>query len=277
MAVSSSPAGEETRFAFGENWRDFVASLTPQQFDSAKESMVSLVGSDDLGGRSFLDVGSGSGLMSLVAHQLGARVTAFDYDADAVETTAALRDRELGTEAFPALQGSVLDEDFVRSLGHFDVVYAWGVLHHTGNLWAACANVARAVAPGGLLAVAIYNDQGWRSRAWRRVKRTYAEGTKQRRQVMLAAATALFGGLHIVRRGVRALTAVRHPSRDTPPRPRGMDRRHDLVDWIGGYPFEVAAPEQAFEFFRSRGFTLERLTTCGGRGGCNEFLFRRAS
>jgi hypothetical protein len=32
-----------------------------------------------------------------------------------------------------------------------------------------------------------------------------------------------------------------------------------------------------FEFCRSRGFALEKLTTCGGRFGCNEFVFTRSA
>ena len=51
----------------------------------------------------------------------------------------------------------------------------------------------------------------------------------------------------------------------------------DLIDWVGGYPFEVSTPEQIFDFYRARGFTLPRLHTCGGSLGCNEFVFRKAA
>ena len=56
---------------------------------------------------------------------------------------------------------------------------------------------------------------------------------------------------------------------------RGMSRWHDIVDWIGGYPFEVATPDSVFEFCRNRGFTLVHLKTSGGKLGCNEFVFQR--
>jgi hypothetical protein len=55
-----------------------------------------------------------------------------------------------------------------------------------------------------------------------------------------------------------------------------MSRWHDLVDWVGGYPFEVAKPETVFEFFRGRGFELEWMLTCAGKPGCNQFVFRQA-
>ena len=55
-----------------------------------------------------------------------------------------------------------------------------------------------------------------------------------------------------------------------------MSMAHDWRDWLGGYPFEVAKPEQIFDFLKARGFTLERLKTCGGGLGCNEFVFRNS-
>jgi hypothetical protein len=56
---------------------------------------------------------------------------------------------------------------------------------------------------------------------------------------------------------------------------RGMNPWRDVVDWVGGYPFEVAKPEEVFDFFRSRGFQLERLKTCAGGLGCNEYMFEK--
>ena len=57
---------------------------------------------------------------------------------------------------------------------------------------------------------------------------------------------------------------------------RGMNRWRDVVDWVGGFPFEVASPERVFDFYRARGFELERLITCRGGHGCNSFVFRRS-
>jgi hypothetical protein len=58
---------------------------------------------------------------------------------------------------------------------------------------------------------------------------------------------------------------------------RGMSFWRDLIDWVGGYPFEVATPEQIFDFYRERGFLLTRLHTCGGGLGCNQFVFEKKS
>jgi 2-polyprenyl-6-hydroxyphenyl methylase/3-demethylubiquinone-9 3-methyltransferase len=56
-----------------------------------------------------------------------------------------------------------------------------------------------------------------------------------------------------------------------------MSRWHDLVDWVGGYPFEVAAPEFVFDFYRERGFSLIQMKTCGGGLGCNQFVLVKPS
>ncbi len=58
-------------------------------------------------------------------------------------------------------------------------------------------------------------------------------------------------------------------------RRRGMSVYHDWIDWIGGYPFEVARPEEIFEFYHSRGFILDNLRTTN-RLGCNQFVFLRS-
>ena len=55
-----------------------------------------------------------------------------------------------------------------------------------------------------------------------------------------------------------------------------MSPWHDIVDWVGGYPFEVAKPEPIFGFYRDRGFRLQALKTCAGGLGCNELLFNHA-
>lgn len=265
-------AGE--RFAFGENWRSFLATLTGQRVDEATRAIAHTLGVDRLDGLSVLDAGSGSGLSSLAALRLGAaRVCSFDYDPASVACTAELRRRYAADAAqWTVEQGSVLDRAYLATLGTFDLVYSWGVLHHTGALWDALDAVQSRVAPGGRLFIAIYNDQGGTSRRWRTVKRIYC-GSAAGRIAMTATFFPYFalGGL------VGDLRGRRNPlARYRGQLERGMSVIHDWRDWLGGYPFEVAKPEQVFDFCRERGFVLERLRTCGGGLGCNEFVFRRA-
>lgn len=266
----------ETRFPFGDNWRRFLAVLDDHRIAESEKALAAILGTGDLHGRSFLDIGSGSGLSSLAARRLGARVTSFDYDPQSVACTTELRRRyfpEDDDASWRILQGSVLDAPFLDSLGTFDVVYSWGVLHHTGDMAAALANAAKLVAPEGLLMVAIYNDQGWRSRVWTVIKRWYNELPPPLRFLILGPALVRLWGPALAFDLVRGHGFRRWREYGGK---RGMSAWHDVVDWVGGYPFEVAKPEVVFDFYKKRGFRLERMTTCGGKLGCNEFVFARA-
>ncbi len=265
----------DERFRFGKNWQSFIGTVDSDRIATAEASLCAMLDVDSLEGRRFLDVGCGSGLFSLGAARLGAVVRSFDYDAESVVATEELRSRYRPDDpSWVVEQGSILDEGYVSALGEFDIVYSWGVLHHTGDLWRALELVARLVAPGGTLFVSIYNDQGRTSRRWRAVKRRYVRGGRWMRRALLAGSAAYLYTPSIARAMVHGQSPV-SVLRDSRRRDRGMSRWHDLIDWVGGYPFEVANPEEVFAFFRTRGYQLERLKTCGGGLGCNEFVFTR--
>lgn len=252
------------RFAFGRNWSRFLSKLTPPRVEAARQSLVSWLGTDNLAGRSFIDVGSGSGVFSLAARSLGARVTSFDYDPDSVACAIHLKASHFpGSAEWTIETGSVLDLNYLATLGRHDIVYSWGVLHHTGAMHAALHNVVALVKPQGQLFIAIYNDQAWISQYWVAVKRLYNRHAVGRWLMIAVHAPYLFGLRYLVRQFRRG-TSVE----------RGMSLWYDMLDWLGGYPFEVAKPEDIVAFYRDRGFELERLRTCYGRHGCNEFLFR---
>ena len=253
------------RFAFGDNWTRFLSVVDEARISDAESSLTRMLGLSDLRGKSFLDAGSGSGLFSLAARRLGATVRSFDYDPRSVACTNELRQRYFADDrAWIVEEGSVLDPGYLERLGTFDVVYSWGALHHTGHMWQGLANVADRVAAGGRLFVAIYNDQGWLSRYWAAIKRAYVAHPLLRWPLLALHTPYLFG----LRWLVRALTGRTKID-------RGMTLWYDMVDWVGGYPFEVARPEAILRFYRDRGFTLHQLKTCGGRHGCNELVFVR--
>jgi 2-polyprenyl-3-methyl-5-hydroxy-6-metoxy-1,4-benzoquinol methylase len=263
------------RFEFGDNWRRFLDRVGEPAIAEAEASLKAMLGVDSLEGRRFLDAGSGSGLFTLAARRLGADVVSFDFDPQSVACTATLRERYFADDPdWTVMRGSVLDETFLARLGRFDVVYSWGVLHHTGRMWEALGNVAPLVAPNGRLFVSIYNDQGIISRAWTVVKRSYNGLPKPLRPLVLGPS---FLAIWVPKFGRDALHGDPLLQWREHGKNRGMSPWTDVVDWVGGYPFQVAKPEQIFDFFRDRGFNLTRLKTHGRGHGCNEFVFERSA
>lgn len=256
-------AGE--RFAFGRNWVCFLRHLDGPRIASAEQSLKDRLGIGDLIGKTFLDIGCGSGLFSLAARRLGAQVTSFDYDPQSVACVEHLRERFYPGDSHWMIQrGSVIDKNFLDSLGCFDVVYSWGVLHHTGKLWTAVDNSMALTGPGGTLFLALYNDQGWVSRYWMAVKRLY-----NRVPALRGPLVALYAPYYIGLRWLVRLCSGRLKHE------RGMMLWYDLIDWLGGWPFEVTTPSQVIEFAAARGFRPRQVKTVGRRQGCNEFVLVR--
>jgi 2-polyprenyl-6-hydroxyphenyl methylase/3-demethylubiquinone-9 3-methyltransferase len=273
------------RFAFGRNWSRFLTTLDENRIADAASSLRQLLGVENLTGRRFLDAGSGSGLFSLAAYQLGAEVTSFDVDPQSIACTEELRMRFAADDTrWNVTSGSLLDSEFLATLGTFDIVYCWGVAHHTGDMWRAIDHLVSAVSADGLVVLAIYNDQLHISRAWRAIKRIYQLLPGFLRPLYVG----LIGTVEFAKRALVTLlacllrlVAFRNPfvpiiNWASEGKSRGMHVWYDLIDWVGGWPFEVAKPEEVFRFVRDRGFVLRELITSGGHG-CNEFVFVRKS
>ena len=260
------------RFEFGDNWRRFLANLNEARIAQAEDSLRRLFRVQNLQGLRFLDIGSGSGLFSLAARRLGAQVHSFDYDPNSVACTEELRRRYFPNDpAWVIEPGSALDEKYLAGLPPHDIVYSWGVLHHTGQMWQALDNAGRQVRPGGRLMVALYNDEGKASRRWTWIKQRYNRIPGWLRPPVLLLFFVHFYWKDMVKDFLRLRPF--HFMREYG-RGRGMSVWRDLEDWVGGYPFEVAKPEEVFEFYRSRGFQLTYMRTVNNLG-CNEFVFER--
>lgn len=265
-------------FSFGRNWRRYVDGfLDEDKIARAQAQTSSFLGMSDLRGKRFLDVGCGSGLFSRVAHRMGAaEVVSFDVDPDSVAATRRMFERAGSPPNWRITQGSILDREFVSGVPRADVVYAWGVLHHTGAMWDAIRNTAGLIAPGGLLFLAIYNRQeydtlrNWRgSYHWLRIKKIYNRGGPA---VRLALET-WYKGKDILRMLVRLKNPVSEIRRYSSA--RGMSWSVDTSDWLGGLPFEFAGVDEVFNFCqRELGLELRNLKSTIFLG-CNQFLFQR--
>jgi 2-polyprenyl-3-methyl-5-hydroxy-6-metoxy-1,4-benzoquinol methylase len=261
------------RFEFGKSWSRFLSLLNDKRITEAEKSLRQMLEIEDLTGKSFLDIGSGSGLFSLAARRLGARVHSFDFDPHSVACTTELRRRYFpDDESWTIAEESALHREYLTSLGTFDVVYSWGVLHHTGQMWQALDNAGLPVKRGGKLFIAIYNDTGSQSARWKWIKRKYNELPKPLRTPFAALVIAPEEGKSLLRSLLSLRPQDYWRSWTNCDQSRGMNRWRDIIDWVGGHPYEVARPEEIFDFYRTRGFTLTKLK-CGGVGlGCNEFV-----
>ncbi|MDR1452313.1 MAG: methyltransferase domain-containing protein [Helicobacteraceae bacterium] len=262
------------RFAFGDNWAKFLRSLNEDRIKEAQKDLQKMLEIDSLTGKRFLDAGCGSGIHSLAARRLGASVVGFDYDPASVACAAELKRRYYdGDPNWTIGEGDILDPDYLSELGQFDIVYSWGVLHHTGAMYKALANVDPLVAPRGKLFISIYNDQGGASRRWRRIKKAYNASPRIIRALIVGLCYPRLWGPTTIRDFLRLkpFETWRNYAKN-----RGMSPHRDVIDWVGGYPFEVAKPEEIFEFYRDRGYALRKLFTCGGSLGCNQYMFIRS-
>lgn len=263
------------RFDFGNNWNRFLRRLDEENIQEAEKSLKHMLEVEDLDSKLFLDIGSGSGLFSLAARRLGAKVHSFDYDPGSVECTFELKRRYFPNDIHWKIEeGSVLDISFLNSLGQFDIVYAWGVLHHTGAMWKALENIIPLVSENGKLFISIYNSQRLMSRYWAELKKFYNQSSKPVRALLILSIGALLeirSALYRLMQGQNPLPFKYWKGKK---KSRGMSVWHDLVDWVGGYPFEVAKPEELFEFYRKkrvyprqtqnlwRGVWMQRIRFC---------------
>lgn len=284
----------DRRFPFGKNWLNFSKNLSEQRIQDSVDQISAWLEVPSLEGKTFLDIGCGSGLSSLAAHRLGAQVHSFDFDPNSVLCTQGLKANwPGGTASWTIERGSALDEEYLKSLGLFDVVYSWGVLHHTGQMYRGLDLAGKQVKPGGQLFVSIYNDQGSASVVWKMLKKFYVSTPSPLRPLIVFAYVLFYVVIFqwmLYRVALTTLaTCYRILTLNKPWEPikfylqdlfstrieRGMSWWHDVIDWIGGYPFEVATPEEIFDFYRQRGFDLQRLKTVRGGHGCNQFVFRK--
>lgn len=259
----------ETVYAFGKNWENYVKShLSDDRIDMAREHLLSFLEMEDLRGRYFLDIGCGSGIHSLGALLAGSeKVVSFDVDPFSVKTAETVREKKGGASNWEIREGSILDREFLSGISPADIVYSWGVLHHTGDMWNAIRNAAGMMKPDGLFYIALYTKSP-ASDYWLRVKKRYNRASSFRRLLMEFWYVARFMVLpDIAWRRNPLKRFLRYKES------RGMSWMTDVRDWLGGYPFEDASIEEVLRFGRKE-LGLELVNIATGEAN-TEYLFRK--
>jgi 2-polyprenyl-6-hydroxyphenyl methylase/3-demethylubiquinone-9 3-methyltransferase len=263
-------------FSFGENWKNFSREVSSEHIDKATENLVRLLQGESLTGKSFMDIGSGSGLHTLAAAHLGAsRIVALDADTQSVDTTREMLAKNAPDYANISIQKKNILEPVPSNIEKFDVVYSWGVLHHTGDMWSAIENSMAHVAPGGKFIIALYKKSPLCG-VWRVEKSIYSRLPNTLRFPV----TALYSLLYLAALTLTGKNPVKYAK--TYSNFRGMDFWHDAIDWLGGYPYESASAHEVESFFRDKGFKLQQqFNTAPPRAaglfgcGCAEYIFVR--
>lgn len=245
--------------------------LNNEKIENAKQSLVEFLG--DIKGKTFVDIGCGSGLFSLAAYLLGAeKVVSTDIDDYSLWCTNRLKKKFKGDVNWIVKKGSALDGKFLRSLGKYDIVYSWGVLHHTGKMWSAVEKVSKLVNLGGVYFLALYNENpcplegpSW---LWVKLKKFHNSSNRLTKKIMHAAYLSyLVAG--ITAHGINPYKYIKNYKTN-----RGMNFLTDVKDWLGGYPYEYAAPKEVKQFVEKLGF--KQIKSKNARSlGCNEFLFKK--
>jgi SAM-dependent methyltransferase len=267
-------------FAFGKNWASYAAKVTEAELAEAERGLVRLLGPAGLATQRFLDIGCGSGLHAVAALRLGAReVIAVDLDPESVRTSEEVL-RRFAPEgaAWRVLAADVFDLT-PGAFGTFDIVYSWGVLHHTGNLERALASAAALVGPNGRLVLALYR-RTWLDAFWRVEKRWYAHASDKSQARARSVYLALFR-LRMAMLGKNFAEYVRTYRSN-----RGMDYYHDVHDWMGGWPYETIEPGEVARLMAPYRFEAEHVPVRPAEkwfrrpvglfgSGCEEYVYRR--
>lgn len=258
-------------FSFGKNWLNFLSHLNPERIENAALSLSSFLNEADLKGKTFIDVGCGSGLFSLAAFKLGAKkIVSVDVDDFSISCAQHLRKQAGAPNNWEIKKGSALDKDFLNSLGTYDIVYSWGVLHHTGDMYSALENTSHLIEPNGKIYIAIYNDNQnfleGSSKFWVKAKKLYNQSHPFVKSLIEGVYT-IYYVLGLILNGKNPYTYIKNYESL-----RGMNFRTDIKDWLGGYPYEYASIEQIVSFYDKHGFSCIKKTSARSIG-CNEFLF----
>lgn len=258
--------GSKITFSFGKNWTDFNTHVTDEEIGKAQEDLVLWIGKDNISGKRILDLGCGSGIHSLCLFNLGAaELISFDYDPYSVSATRQYWEKKGKPSNWKILQGSVLDQNFIGQFGNFDLVYSWGVLHHTGSMWQAINNALSMVKDNGLFYLTIYKDDNYEHSI--KVKEHFNASTALGKKWVISK--------EIMKLMARRALGFRNPFAWNTKLERGMNIYHDLVDWLGGLPYEAASEDEMLQWGIANKLQLKRIWCKNGKGSCNYYLFQR--
>jgi 2-polyprenyl-6-hydroxyphenyl methylase/3-demethylubiquinone-9 3-methyltransferase len=233
-------------FSFGFNWESYVDMIMNEDIiERHKKDLDSIYKSFnlDIRGLDVIDIGSGSGLSSVCFERLGAKsITSLDIDKHSYNATLLTKNKfGNGSSKWDVINKSVLD----GIENKYDLVYSWGVLHHTGNMFQAINIASNAVRDGGYFHVALYID-GPTYLTHLKTKQKFASLDRDEKIDYLLNYLGGSGNDWFI------------------PDNRGMMKFHDALDWLGGLPYEVCNPNDLFNMLNKFEVSYFRNSSEGG-------------
>jgi SAM-dependent methyltransferase len=261
---------EKVTFSFGKNWEQFIrTNFSEERIEIARQHLLNFLDMRDLAGKYFLDIGCGSGIHSLAAFKSSAqRIASFDVDPYSVATTKKIHEMYGSPANWQIAQGSILEDTFLRTVEPADIVYSWGVLHHTGNVWQAIRNAATFLKPGSIFYIAIY-DKTPDTPYWIDIKKKYNRSTGLGKKLMeFSYVWRAFFKTASLSRIKQSIAYIKNYKTS-----RGMEFWTDVKDWLGGWPYEPATQEEICRFCEET-LGLERIKVKTGEANI-EYLFKK--
>ncbi len=273
MFSAEEKKSHDEHFKFGENWDAYSKTIGAADIKEAEVGLLRLLPAEEWRGKTIVDIGCGSGIHSLSMYRLGAaNVHCVDIDPSSVNTTKSVLesfDIHTKTEVENILSPEHLDE-------YYDIVYSWGVLHHTGDMDLAIRNAAKHVAEGGYFIIALYRKTKTCD-TWVPIKRWFTKRSKVTQTLVV--------WIYLFLRAINRIFKLKNPFTvfGAHKNKRGMKEYYDAFDWLGGYPYESSRPEETVAFVEGLGFeTLlqpkKKKEKTGLFGStCVEYVFRKVS
>lgn len=264
----------DDNFSFGVNWFDYTCNFVNEHViqEAGKNIDEWLNKNGELAGKSVIDVGCGSGLSSLCLIRRNVKeLVSFDIDPNCLKATQKLAElfaADTPKDIWKIQRGSILDDEYINNLGQFDIVHSWGVLHHTGNMWKAIENAIKLVKDDGLLFITLYSGISTYEKDWT-AKKNYNQATR-------------LGKINYIADYIMLIKHDRQCQKKDPDAwntmqsSRGMSVYNDVVDWLGGFPYEVTNTKTIVNFCNKFNLTLVKCNDPVAQA-CHEWLFKKTS
>jgi ubiquinone/menaquinone biosynthesis C-methylase UbiE len=235
-------------------WTEYIP-----EYEASENHWKMFYTPDEVKGKSVLDAGCGTGIFSIIfANNGAARVKGIDISEGSLETGRSLKEK-FGLENIEFVKEDMLRLPFKDE--EFDIVWAWGTVHHTTDPLAAITELMRVLKRGGSLFLAVYKRT--RLTFIHEIIRRTLVRTPRRMWTFLSKVMAFFLA------PVVFFFKKREKSR------KGEKLEELILDWYFVPIRHYYRPKEIQTFLEDRGFVIEKHLAASGRfDSSSNFIFK---